>query len=81
MNILSESDIEQIALSYLKNIGYIYIHGTDISPDGKHPEHQYTDVVLTNRLRNAIDKLNPSLSQDAKEDALKKILRTESVSN
>src|SRR5690606_10234411 len=29
-------------------------------------------------LRDAIDKLNPSPSQDAKEDALKKVLRTDS---
>lgn len=49
-----------------------------ISPDGEHPERQYTDVVLTTRLRDAIDKLNPTITQDAKEDALKKALRTES---
>jgi type I restriction enzyme R subunit len=34
--------------------------------------------LLVTRLRNAIDKLNPSITQDAKEDALKKVLRTES---
>jgi type I restriction enzyme R subunit len=78
MHSLSESDIEQIALAYFKNLGYTYIYGKNISPDGEHPERQYTDVVLTNRLHNAIDKLNPTLSQDAKEDALKKVLRTES---
>jgi type I restriction enzyme R subunit len=78
MSAISESDIEQIALSYLKNIGYTYVHGTGISPDGEHPERQYPDVVLTTRLCNAIDRLNPTLSHDAKEDALKKVLRTES---
>ena len=35
-------------------------------------------MVLVTRLRDAIDKLNPNISQDAKEDALKKVLRTES---
>jgi type I restriction enzyme R subunit len=77
-NSITENEIEAIALSYLQNLGYSYILGTTLSPDGEHPERQYTDVVLVTRLRNAIDKLNPTLSQDTKEDALKKILRTES---
>ena len=34
--------------------------------------------MLITRLRDAIDKLNPAHSQDAKEDALKKVLRTDS---
>lgn len=78
MNSITENEIELIALDYLKNLGYFHILGTDISPDGEHPERQYTDVVLTTRLRDAIDKLNPTITQDAKEDALKKVLRTES---
>ena len=77
-NSITENEIEEIALSYLKNLGYECILGTDISPDGEHPERQYNEVILTTRLRDAIDKLNPSLGQDAKEDALKKVLRTDS---
>ena len=77
-NSITENEIEQIALSYLQNLGYSYLNGVEISPDGEHPERQYTDVVLVTRLRDAIDKLNPNITQDAKEDALKKVLRTES---
>ncbi|MBK1439680.1 type I restriction endonuclease subunit R [Parapedobacter sp. ISTM3] len=77
-NSITENEIEEIALSYLQNLGYSYILGTDISPDGEHPERQYNEVVLVTRLRDAIDKLNPNISQDAKEEALKKVLRTES---
>lgn len=77
-NSITENEIEEIALSYLQHLGYSYILGTDISPDGENPERQYNEVVLQNRLRDAIDKLNPSITQDAKEDALKKVLRTES---
>jgi type I restriction enzyme R subunit len=65
MNSISENEIEQIALNYLQNMGYTYILGTDISPDGEHPERQYNEVVLVTRLRDAIDKLNPSITQDA----------------
>ncbi|MCB9082320.1 MAG: type I restriction endonuclease subunit R [Lewinellaceae bacterium] len=77
-NSITENEIEEIALGYLQRLGYAYLLGTDISPDGDHPERQYNEVVLTTRLRDAIDKLNPALSQDAKEDALKKVLRTDS---
>jgi type I restriction enzyme, R subunit len=77
-NSITENEIESIALTYLQNLGYSYVLGTTLSPDGEHPERQYTDVVLATRLRDAIDKLNPNITQDAKEDALKKVLRTES---
>ncbi len=77
-NSITENEIEEIALSYLQSLGYSYILGTDISPDGEHPERQYNEVVFATRLRDAIDKLNPTITQDAKEDALKKVLRTES---
>lgn len=78
MNTISENDIELIAISYLQSLGYKHLQGPDISPDGEHPERQYSDVVLITRLRDAIDKLNPHLSADAKEEVLKKVLRTES---
>ncbi|MBU1008569.1 MAG: type I restriction endonuclease subunit R [Bacteroidetes bacterium] len=78
MAAITENEIEEIALGYLQSLGYNYLNGLIISPDGEHPERQYTDVVLTTRLRDAIDKLNPTITQDAKEDALKKVLRTES---
>ena len=78
MNSISENEIEEIAISNLQGLGYQYLNGVVISPDGEHPERQYNEVVLVTRLRDAIDKLNPSLTQDAKEDALKKVLRTDS---
>ncbi|HPR17696.1 MAG TPA: type I restriction endonuclease subunit R [Candidatus Cloacimonadota bacterium] len=79
-NSITENEIEEIALSYLQNMGYGYVPGTEISPDGTHPERQYNEVVLVTRLQDAIDKMNPNISQDAKEDALKKVLRTKSPS-
>ncbi|MEN5432826.1 type I restriction endonuclease subunit R [Sphingobacterium faecium] len=75
---ITENQIEEIALSYLQSLGYDYLNGLNISPDGDHPERHYNEVVLTTRLRDGIDKLNPNITQDAKEDALKKVLRTDS---
>jgi type I restriction enzyme R subunit len=80
MNVITESEIEGIALDYLNSLGYEIINGPTISPDGEVPERQYNEVVLIQRLRDAIDILNPSLSLEAKEDALKKVLRSDSPS-
>jgi len=77
-NALTESEIEDIAIGYLLELGYSYVHGTAILPDGERPERQYHEVVLVTRLRDAIDKLNPGISQDARDEALKTVLRTSS---
>ena len=78
MNTISENEIEQIALGYLKSLGYKHLEGPNISPDGEHPERQYNEVILVTRLRDAIDKLNPDIPYDGKEDALKKVLHADS---
>ena len=77
-NSITENEIEEVAIGWLQNLGYEYVLGTDISPDGAFPEREYTEVVLAQRLGNAIDRLNPDLSFDAKDAAIKKVLRTES---
>lgn len=80
MATITENEIEQIALGYLKTLGYLYVYGPAISPDelNPQPERQYNEVVLVQRLRTAIEKLNPNLPPDAQEDAIKKVLRTDS---
>ena len=78
-NSITENEIEEIAIQYLVGLGYEYISGIDISPDGDIPERQYNDVVLQNRLRIAIDRLNPTLNYEAKDAAFRKLLRFEST--
>lgn len=78
-NSITENEIEEIAIQYLQGLGYEYISGIDISPDGDIPERQYNDVVLQNRLRIAIDRLNPTLGYEAKDAAFRKLLRSEST--
>lgn len=76
---LNEDQIEQTTLSILQELNYNYLHGLDISPDGTAPEREiYSDVILTQRLRNAITRLNPNIPPTAREEALKKVLRSES---
>jgi len=77
--IITESEIEQAALDILAEMGYGIVHGPDIASDGDKPErHSYADVVLVDRLREVIDRFNPSIPSEAKEAAIKQILRSES---
>jgi len=79
MTYITESEVEEVALDILEEIGYSLLYGPDIAPDGSNPERKsYSDVVLVERLRAAIDNLNPDIPPEAKEEALKKVLRTES---
>ena len=78
---ITESEIEDVALEILSELDYDILNGPDIAPDGSYPERQsYSDVVLVDRLTDAIHRLNKSIPRDAREEALKKVLRTESPS-
>jgi type I restriction enzyme R subunit len=72
---MTEDQLEQEALSWLQDIGYTYLYGPDIAHDGPQPERaSYQQVQLVYRLREAIQKLNPSIPANAREDALKLVL-------
>lgn len=73
MNILSEDEIEQMALQTLLEQGYEAINGTTI-------HRAYNEVVLTNRLQNAIESINPDAPADIKEEALRHVLRVQQAS-
>ncbi len=76
--VLSEDHIEQIFIQEFIDLGYSYVNGADISPDGIAQEREFDEVVLKDRLRNAIAKQNPTVPSDAQEDAIKKLLRSDS---
>ena len=78
-NIITESEVEQAALEIFGEMDYSVLNGPDLAPDGTTPEREsYLDVVLVERLRSAVYSLNPSLPTETKEQAIKKVLRTES---
>ncbi len=77
--IITESQVEEVALEILSEMGYGVIDGPDIAPDGLHPERKtYADVVLVGRLKNAVGKLNPEIPEAARDETVKKVLRAES---
>jgi type I restriction enzyme R subunit len=76
--VISEDHIEQIVIQEFIDLGYSYVNGADISPDGIAQERDFDEVVLKQRLQTAIAKLNPNVPFEAQEEAIKKVLRTNS---
>ncbi len=73
---MTESSIEQFSIDLLKNQGYEYIYGPQISPDSDTPERiDLSETLLEKRLYNALIRINPSLSISMIEDAIKQIER------
>ena len=79
MAVISEDHIEQVVIQEFIELGYRYINGTDISPDGSMPERAYNEVVLKNRLQEAIAKFNKNIPYEAQEEALRKVFRSDST--
>ena len=78
MTTLTEADVEQAALEWLRDLGWQLAHGPDIAPDTPAAERDdYGQVVLERRLRDALADLNPSLPTDALNDAVRKLTRPE----
>ena len=84
MNRTTEDAIEQAALAWLEELGYQLAHGPDLAFDGPAPERSaaanYGDVVLEQRLREAIERLNPDLPAEAVEEVRRRVVRTDSPS-
>lgn len=75
---INEDMVEQEALEILQELGYETLYGPDISPDGSTPMRDlYSDVVIVEKLRDAINRLNPDIPTVAREEAVKKVLRTD----
>jgi type I restriction enzyme R subunit len=72
---MTEDQLEQEALGWLADVGYIRVYGPDIAPDGATPERSdYRQVLLIERLRQAVATLNPGVPPSAREDAVKQVI-------
>ena len=76
MTKLLESDIEQMAIELLQAKRWEYLYGPDIAPDGETPMRAaFDEVVLLEKLERAVARLNPSVKEDVREEAIKTVLR------
>lgn len=83
MGKFTESDVEEAALEWLEALGYTILHGPEIAagePDAERDDSGYRDVILERRLREALERLNPTLPAAAIEDAYRRITRLDTPS-
>ncbi len=85
MPAFTESVVEDAALAWLERLGYTIKHGPDITSGSdtltltlpQWERENYSQVVLADRLRQALVRLNPTLPAEAIDDAFRKITRLE----
>ena len=66
---MTESDLEQLALTWFQDTGWEYRHGPDIAPDSETPERSdYRQVLLPGQLRAALGRLNPDVPAAVLDD-------------
>ena len=79
MNLITEDQLEQIALETLVDeLGYQRLYGPDIV-ECDTPERTHAEVVLSRLLQEAIDRINPHIPAEAREEAYKKVMRAASI--
>ncbi len=93
MTRLTENKIEEFGIKLLERLGYQYLYGPDIAPipssggvdsieDGRRggpdTREDYSQILLLNRLREAIARINPGIPHDTREEAIKEIQRIHS---
>ena len=73
MTKIFEDDIEQLAVERLKALGYEFIHGPDIEPAGQNTLRSYQEVLLTDKVKDAIARLNPTLNTEQCDEVFRAI--------
>ena len=74
----TESTVGEAAVAWLESLGWTVKHGPEIAPGEPFAERDdYREVVLKQRLWDALARLNSDLSHDALEDAFRKLTNPE----
>ena len=73
---LTESIVEDAALTWFGELGYAVGHGPQMAPGEPAAERDsFGEVVLVDRLRQGLRRVNVGLPDEALEEALRKVLR------
>ncbi len=74
MKPITEDKIEYFAIEQLNSLGWEYLHGSVISPDGEKLERDsYEQIILTERLRKSVSVINTHIPQEAQEQVIQKV--------
>ena len=75
---MTESDVEELFLDILSEIGYSVKFGPDTSPGGNEKEREYSDPILTYRLKEKLRLINPEIPNEAIEEAIRTLRKNNS---
>ncbi|MDO4536312.1 MAG: type I restriction endonuclease subunit R [Clostridium perfringens] len=71
----TEDLLEEAAIEIFKELDYGYAFGPDISFDGAYPEREdYKDVILKDRVLDALSSINRGFPEEALQEAYRKII-------
>ena len=78
MSGVTESTVEDAALAWLKSLGWSIAHGPNIAPDTMGAERaDYGQVILVQRVRDALVRFNSDLPAEALDDAFRRLIHSE----
>ena len=76
---INEETVEQACLDYFRALGYETVYGPEIGPGGIAEERvSWDEVILTERLRDAVQRINKDLPFSAVDAVVTTVLRAES---
>ncbi len=78
--VFNESGVEQSALEWLEELGYEIAFGPDLVEGSYKERESYLDVILKERLMDALLSLNPNVGRSVIEDAFREIIIPKQVS-
>lgn len=72
---MNEQQLEDLCIAWFQEAGWNFVHGPDIAPEGTNPERaDYRQVILRDRLLNALGRINPHIPAIALEQAAHTVL-------
>ena len=75
MALVTEDQVELQSIEWFKELGYLYKHGNDISPEGAEPERDnFRKVILEDRLRSSLIKINSDIPSQTINNNLSQLL-------
>ena len=73
---ISENELEQLALTWFQDSGWEFRHGPDIASDGDTPERaDYRQAILPGRLLDELWRLNPQVPEAVLDEVLHRLTK------
>ncbi len=79
---LAESDVEEAALAWFRELGFATVYGPSLLPEESRVAERLSevDVILIERLRLSLGRINSKIPEAALEQAIRKLTRSETPS-